>query len=305
MGQIHSNIECNQKIETDFLRSKGIEPNRMEKWTEQQKFQLIRIINGDIHNHMISFDEEFNKFCEIIPEWKEDNVILFWKFYPTLRTIKVLRRQLSGLCYMHAPVVLQHYMSTILHGDNNFKMIDVARFISEHWSAKEIVDYIERDLGGKSIMFLEQITEHLEYESISIPSKSRKILYDETCEELLRQLEKKPALVSGFDVDENFQKEGLAFKGIKNKTHVGFHAMLLIGGRKGVDINGEIEYYFLLQNWWLNRFFIEVTGEYMNSCKAQLYFVTNNTIKTPEKITFIYSPYAETTVDVSEKLNEM
>jgi hypothetical protein len=48
-----------------------------------------------------------------------------------------------------------------------------------------------------------------------------------------------------------------------------------------------------------------VTGEYMNSCKAQLYFVTNNTIKTPEKITFIYSPYAETTVDVSEKLNEM
>jgi hypothetical protein len=39
--------------------------------------------------------------------------ILFWQMYDNIQNLKVIRRQTSGLCFMHAPAVLQHYLCSI------------------------------------------------------------------------------------------------------------------------------------------------------------------------------------------------
>lgn len=53
--------------------------------------------------------------------------------------------------------------------------------------------------------------------------------------------------------------------------------MVLIGFRKDADRN-----YFLLQNWWKNKQFIEVDSEYLHSCEAIVHFVTTAQDKIPE-----------------------
>ena len=44
--------------------------------------------------------------------------------------------------------------------------------------------------------------------------------------------------------------------------------MVLIGVRKYKN-----KYNFLLQNWWENKYFIEVSPEYMHHCGAQITFI--------------------------------
>ena len=53
------------------------------------------------------------------------------------------------------------------------------------------------------------------------------------------------------------------------------HAMLLIGARK--DKDGE--YFFLVQNWWKARPFLELSGRYLASCDAKISFLDPNVIK--------------------------
>ncbi len=77
--------------------------------------------------------------------------------------------------------------------------------------------------------------------------------------------------------------------------------MLLIGGRK----SDTGEFFFLLQNWWEKRFFIEVTAEYLYSSEAIISFVEEENKDIPSTFVCTNSPYSETTTDTSERLDEM
>ena len=102
----------------------------------------------------------------------------------------------------------------------DFKMIDVAVFIRDHWIGKEL-QYSRRSVDGIS---------------------------DER------------HLLPGTDqLDE------------------GLHAMLLIGTRKTDDD----EYFFLLQNWWEGRFFVEVSADYLYSSEATISFVEEDITEIP------------------------
>lgn len=52
------------------------------------------------------------------------------------------------------------------------------------------------------------------------------------------------------------------------------HSMVLIGARK----SSLGEYFFLLQNWWEGKYFIEVSGEYMHRCSAITTFAEEDII---------------------------
>jgi hypothetical protein len=79
------------------------------------------------------------------------------------------------------------------------------------------------------------------------------------------------------------------------------HSMVLIGARK----TSKGEYYFLLQNWWQGRCFIEVSGEYMHHCQAQITFVKKPITRKCELATFLSEAlFAETSADASDTCNE-
>jgi hypothetical protein len=65
----------------------------------------------------------------------------------------------------------------------------------------------------------------------------------------------------------------------------GSHAMLLIGVRKDA-VSPECRY--LLQNWWHEKQFVEVTSEYLKHCQATLTYVRANLqrLETPQLIFF-------------------
>jgi hypothetical protein len=295
----------NNSIYREFLREHNIDTQKLKKWNDKQKSRLQKLIDGDkINDHMthITFDKMFDKFTSIYIEWQNDAAILFWKNY-NINDMKVIRRQMTGLCFMHAPVVLQYYMYCIYNKENShLKMIDVAKYIKTYWHGEKLCDYLERDSGGRSIDFLKEITkkECVIEDRFIIPNKNNKF-YKSKCENIMNTLKIKPALVSEFKVDKKFKKEGVRFIGtVDDNEIVGLHAMVLIGARKHND-----EYYFLLQNWWHNRYFIEVSGEYMHSAECTIYFLENNISEIPSEFPVVSSLYAETTMDACETVHEM
>jgi hypothetical protein len=129
------------------------------------------------------------------------------------------------------------------------------------------------------------------YFSYILNSPDRYAEFTNICSTILEELRQYPALVSNFKVSQDFLDGGVSFTGPNNlvKNSVGFHAMLLIGGRVK-----DGKYFFLLQNWWENRSFIEVSAEYMQSAEPTISFVEQEIIEIPSNIKCTDSPYAET-----------
>jgi hypothetical protein len=110
------------------------------------------------------FEVTFQQFLIDHSEWKENNgAVLFWESQTQNfhRAMLVLRIQNTGLCYMHATTVLQHYLLCIYrikHGKElDFKMVNVALFISDKWKGNVLLQYLNSKDGGSSIEFFRKI----------------------------------------------------------------------------------------------------------------------------------------------------
>jgi hypothetical protein len=322
------------KEEKDFFRRQSISEKMYNErtWTEEQHERLARLLNGDMAHESsnidteqddgaicvsTTFEEAFAKFLESCPTWSAEGVVLFFNRYSHVPNLKVLRRQRTGLCYMHAPVVLQHYLVSIYNSrhnfENNLKMIDVALFIAKHWKGQPLLRYLlggEDSKGGGSIEFLKQINYHIEdfsYEPFIIldPIHFRSKV-DEKCEYLMTRLIEVPMLVSNFEVDENFARGGISFldqRILASKTEKpnGRHAMLLIGIRR----DQKYGWVFLLQNWWKTRFFIEVSAKYMSLSGAFIVEIYSEIPDIPKDFPVVYASYVETSADMSERMDEI
>ena len=142
-------------------------------------------------------------------------------------------------------------------------------------------------------------------DSIRIPDKNKYAShYAQVCEEILQNVSLKPALVSTFKVYDDFlESKEVSFSG-KPKTNTKrpqMHSMVLIGARK----SATGEYFFLLQNWWEGRYFIEFSGEYMSHCDPKITFVTKAITRKLELSTYVCDAlYAETSADAAETCYE-
>jgi hypothetical protein len=111
-----------------FLYAKGIMQNK-ESATRKAEFdsllnnpkndgakqRLLRIVDFGEENADFSPGAEtiFEKFVKDHPVWASNCSFVVFRDHPKLRLkphAYIERFQLSGLCYMHAPVVLQHYL---------------------------------------------------------------------------------------------------------------------------------------------------------------------------------------------------
>jgi hypothetical protein len=150
----------------------------------------------------------------------------------------VERVQLSGLCYMHAPIVLQHYLVS-MNTDEKVKMLDMGRYLREHMSGEALYLHIWNDFGGSSAGFLRQIL----VQQPAPPVVSAISMKASEWIDALKQYG--PLLVSSVKVDATLHdKVTTTFDGVRGEAH-GHHAMVLVGHRKQGDVD-----LFLLQNWW-------------------------------------------------------
>lgn len=76
--------------------------------------------------------------------------------------------------------------------------------------------------------------------------------------------------------------------------------MAMIGHRK----DDEGKEWFLVQNWWSQMQFVEMSAEYLQACTPTLYSVKTPQTAIPEKFPVEHHMFAETeNVDKAEDLN--
>jgi hypothetical protein len=104
--------------------------------------RLRRIVEkGEVGKN---FDEKaslFDAFVAKHPEWSSETSLVVFRDHELLKGkphAYVERVQLSGLCYMHAPVILQHYLVAMFSHDS-VPMLDMAIYLKKHMSAKLLV----------------------------------------------------------------------------------------------------------------------------------------------------------------------
>ena len=200
------------------------------------------------------------------------------------------RVQLSRLCFMHAPVVLQHYL-VAMQTDNRVPSLDIARYMRRYRSSKDLHDHIMADGVGFSRDFAE---------AILVPDSELMLIVPKDAH-IPRLLEKYgPALLSNFLVDEDFRDadahQHLGERDEASKI-VGRHAMLVVGHRQE---GGSTR--LLVQNWWRHKPFIEVDTAYLASTESQLYFALTPQPTIPEQFPTSDASHVEVEIDFSEQM---
>ena len=291
---------------------------------------------GDKTSMDITFQEEFTKFPRY-SIWNEGlvsasvgqkrvsnqithKVWLFWANYTHLNNLLLIRRQTFGLCYMHAPVTLQHYLVTMATNGEKSKMMDIGRYEADRLYGESLRIFLTDVIKGNSKKILEKICQLNDIDDIDSyeapdPSKKR---FESRMQELIEFVNKgQPALVSNFRIYEDiFENKANAILCGKptGKLNERTHSMVLIGIRKEVSLNEnreeESKYYYLLQNWWQSQYFVEVDALYMFHCEPKITFVLKSlTEYTYDKnqlnevhLYVDFSPYAETCFEMEEEL---
>jgi hypothetical protein len=108
-----------------------------------------------------------------------------------------------------------------------------------------------------------------------------------------------PALITNFHVEDDFIRgTRVIFNGEPTFETLHDsdrrHAMLLVGIRMD-PVTGE--WRLLLQNWWRNKQFIEVSLGYMAECEAKVYFIMTPQERMMSNVEHHSQNFAESTVD--------
>mgnify|MGYP000104858107 CR=1 FL=1 len=254
---------------------------RYKKIYESKRLRLEQLAKNkdNLCSQLPSNIQTFESFVKKVPEWNDSiNSFVLFRDHEQLKEKESLvqRAQKSGLCYMHAPVVMQHYL-VAMNSINKVGMIDITKFINEFYTAKQIWNHIISNDGGSSHLMLKRIL-----------SKGCKV--DTVSKKNLKEHLNKygPILLSNFDVKESFLNINIhSHFGIDSSKSVGQHAMLIIGHRTDLDGKDII----LVQNWWEQKQFLEMDLDYMEG--SSLYFVESAEKEIPSKYDIEIGLFAE------------
>lgn len=174
------------------------------------------------------------------------------------------RIQRFGSCFIHAPILLSYYLLKFCLVDcEEIKVVDMVDFIRKTFNFQQLFKYFFLDSGG----FAEEV----------LFSLLKKGSTTQICTNLFEDLKhhgvlfiESMKLYSGFFDKDNFSYHNLDLLE-KAKGKKGNHSMIIVGRR----LEGETEY-FLLQNWWEGKQFVEVTSQYLTDCEAVVKFVVTD-----------------------------
>ena len=215
----------------------------------------------------------FSYFESQHPEWAPGNSYVLHRDHPRLRGKEhalVERVQKSGLCYMHAPIVMQHYL-VAMNRDDLVPMVNLIDYMRKWASSKILRDHIWLNQGGKGSEFLMLLlgTDYTGHNLLVYPPNRS------TDEELIAAINYfGPGLLSGFSVKDDFVEEGTwQHCGKSDKVVLGLHAMLVVGYRQFIDDKGRSQTRFLIQNWWKEKPYIEVDRDYLRCVGTTINFI--------------------------------
>eukprot|EP01127_Copromyxa_protea_P011325 TRINITY_DN283_c0_g1_i4.p1 TRINITY_DN283_c0_g1~~TRINITY_DN283_c0_g1_i4.p1 ORF type:complete len:320 (+),score=49.60 TRINITY_DN283_c0_g1_i4:181-1140(+) len=268
-----------------LLRDPSLSANSEERRRyEAARERLLRLISTEEETHSDVVPSGLHLWNETeFPGYKKEDV--FFLKHPAALS---QRYQLSGLCYMHGPAMVQHY--ALAHNNHSVPMIDLLKFIKEHFTAKQLEKHIFDNEGGDSSTFLKSILQ---------PNTT----LISTGDPILNFRDFGPALVAKFEVHKDFMKASVHHHYGKPKGEfVGHHAMAMVGHRFDNDTS-----YFLLQNWWEKKQFVEVDADYLEASGAYFTFIKTPQTSIPDKFSYTYGKYHELeAVDKPEgQANEM
>ena len=212
-------------------------------------------------------DSVFDDFVTKHKEWKAEDSFVVFRDHQNLKGKShalVERFQKSGLCYMHACVVVQHYL-VAMNNDKEVPMLNMAEYLKKYMPGDRLYQHIWNNKGGDSLDFLENILK--EKPGVDgIASRQTDTLCNDDLDALLKSYG--PGLVSGFAVAKDFIGTDWQHLGKYLEKCEGRHAMVLVGYRIA---DGKKRY--LLQNWWKSKPYVEVDVEYLLSSKAAIHFI--------------------------------
>jgi len=276
-----------------------------------------------------TFSEQWDLFCHFIAGCQTlsslfcDGLIAS-VFFDQTATEKYLaiRLQKTGICYMHAVAVFQHYLwclRTKPEGDNH-EMLDISWYIREKFPNDKLKNFITKGGGGSAVEFYCEVTGaeldvmrgetiHLQKKSADEATFQRRM--DEICD--LFKNTNEPALVSEFKIERDFKtpnkfvyddevdQQAYYDYGLEcKKPHGGrvLHSMVMLGLKK--EPSGKV--WFLLQNFWASKYLVLASGEYLASCGAVVTFAPKSvTVDLKENFTVIDAHYMETEVGPEEE----
>jgi hypothetical protein len=262
-------------------KNAGVEQAKYEK-AQNRLFQITNEYGDKSLDNLPDDVMSFEQFCEKVPEWKDPaSSYVCFRDDLSMKESLVQRVERSGLCYIHAPVVLQHYLVT--KGKNSVEkigMINISTYIRDQFELNKLEKYIFENDGGSATIILDLILESGSKMSTGSPC----LIQFETTLKMYG-----PHLVSQFMVYEDFEKNGnLIYHGTPSGKCIGRHAMVLVGVRKE---NEKMK--FLLQNWRAKKQFVEVDDEYLTECGAFVSYVQTQQTKIPVHFTTTNFFFAE------------
>jgi len=231
--------------------------------------------------------QTFQDFLDEFPIWNNSSTsFIFHRDHPNVKDLDVLMQRVQkdrGFCFIHAPVMIQHYVVS-MYTKTKAPIIDISKMIS-NFTKEQLENHFFKLEGSPSLYFLEDILN---------PSSSLSICFYKDIEMNLKQYG--PVLVSYFMVDEDFYNDKHFHHYTRLPKSVDLHSMVLIGIRN--DSNGNI--FYLIQNWWGQKQFIEVDDNYLMAGLPRLRYVETPQYSIPSKYETNSFKYVECELDKSD-----
>ena len=294
--------------------------SKAEEGEDRRRAQrALRLLQGDVvhkegensGSHGVKLATVFAAFCREHPAWGDaSQSFVFFRDHAKVKALSdAAREQLNvtriqpsgGLCYMHAPAVMQHNLVTLHSGGEHTKMLNVAKYIVElfpadFFKANPIYDHVVCNKGSPSEAFLVKIMGLKR--SDTAPTTIIAEYEAESAERVAKALKTYGVgLVSEFKVEPAFQGKQVSFtaNALRGEA-VGLHAMTLVGHREN-----DGQHLFLLQNWWKEKQFIEVSAEYLAAADARITFVQKEVTEIPKEFPTNDNVFCMETEDLAEE----
>lgn len=224
--------------------------------------------------------EALNDFLRANPRWQksDDNCFLVFWHFSALMAALILRVQLTGLCFLHAPIVALHYllnMTGVVHRET----LDITSFGRKHIGDGGTSRYIFSDSGGNTKSILLQVLQPGEgADKAELLSRAYDFGSKSDIGPELRRLLKLygPGVVTSFRLETGLRAPQTSYVGAHTTTLLGLHALVLVGVRFDAV---SCKHFMILQNSWASLPFFEVDEDYWYASEAVVSFVTTKQTK--------------------------
>jgi hypothetical protein len=299
---------------TKYLKEHAIEWEEpaLERLATRRMAAVRTIMAGnDVQWEGHSFDAVFGDFKRQVPGWESTDAVLFFnnEAYQNHPFLKSLRHQTTGNCGAHAAVQLLHYLMDIRSAGNvNVGSVDLTAYMQlSELRGEDLLNYLTRKRHIKPLFYFASLgrLDHTNFIRLSfqLPFEGHLSANLLVAAEIMDQVTTQPGMVTDFVATQPFTRSTLAsFAGKPTFAGTeGVHTMLIVGARHVGDA-----YYFLLQNWYNEKQFVEVSAEYLAYCLASMFFVptTQSITMSPTVPVKLYSATECTIEDESSEDEE-